>query len=457
MTFFDRQIKVGLVFHLMICFFIIFFSTRFGFDFIQWWRHVSYVVTNPKNNPVGEINFSFNDSYRDTWNKSTSYPYKDFNRHGYDLRLMSDLPANQQPLANRVYFEKTKDNTLQYVLRSGTGQKIEGTLDLSVGKEPLSKQSLESQKVKILNLLIDQKHENVPSNDPDYDYEMCLMSKLPSNGQPFPRRVYFEHTQTPGILKCIVLSASGKKTVGEIRHHLGDSLLSPEDLVLKEQFKYNIFLHETDPVLREKFKTQFKNLGANFDIEGGRYPLTKNNLEHAKYELLKETAKKGLTAYKNWITIYTSWFRPTRFIINNGEITIPYAEGIDIKYYGQRGKKFRDLRINLINRRGAPLEEVIPQLKELIKSLDAAGWQRAPGYERVIGKLDDKLMVIRLFDIPRPRDVDFIRWTKDEYVLSINGYAKIAHYPKEKKPYRLAIVTRLEISKDLNFNITKGE
>ena len=27
-------------------------------------------------------------------------------------------------------------------------------------------------------------------------------------------------------------------------------VLSPEDLVLQEQYKYNIFLHETDPVLR---------------------------------------------------------------------------------------------------------------------------------------------------------------------------------------------------------------
>lgn len=426
-------------------------AVGFGFYIYNKYDLKSYIVVDAKTvKPLGEINFSFNDSYRDTWNKSTTYPYKDFKRHGYDLRLMSDLPANQQPLANRIYFEKTKDNTLQYLIRSGMGKKIEGTLDLSVGEEPLSTQLLESQKVKIFELLIDQKHENIPSYCPDYDYEMCLMSELPSDGQPLPRRVYFDHTQTPGVLKCIVLSPEGKVMVGEVQHHLGDSLLSPEDLVLQEQYKYNIFLHETDPVLREKFKTQFKNLGANFDIDGGRQPLSKDNLEHAKYELLQETAKKGLTAYENWVTINTSMLRPTRFIINDGEITVPYAEQMHIKY-GKRGREFRSLRINLINRRGAPLEEVIPELKELIKSIDAAGWQRAPVYENVIGKLDDKLMVIRLFDIPTPRNIDFMRWTKGEYVFVIDGYAKIKHYPKEKKPYRLSIVTRLEISKDLNF------
>ena len=58
-------------------------------------------------------------------------------------------------------------------------------------------------------------------------------------------------------------------------------------------------------------------------------------------------------------------------------------------------------------------------------------------------------MVIRLFNIPTPRDVDFMRWTKGKYILAIDGYAKIAHYPEEKKPHRLVIVTRLEITRDL--------
>ncbi len=391
----------------------------------------SYFVVDAKTvKPVGEINFSFNDSFRDTWNKSTTYPYKALMRDGYDLCLMSELPTNQEPLNHRIYIEKETDSTLKYVLNSNMGKKAEGTLNIAIGTENLTKQLLDSKKSEILRLLEEQKH--IDSCSPDY--EMCLMSELPIHGQPLPRRVYFDHTQTPGMLKCIVLLPSGEKMVGEIKHNLGDSILLPED-----------------PILHEQFKTRFKNLGANFDIEGGRSPLTKDNLAHAKYDLLEKTAKKGLTAYENWITINTSMLRPTRFVINNGEIIIPYAEEIEIKYYGQRGKEFRSLRIDLINRRGSHLEEVIPQLKELIKSIDAAGWQRSPGYEHVIGKLDDNLMVIRLFDIPRPRGSKFMKWTKGEYVLTIGGYAEIKHYPKEKKPYRLVVISRLEISKDLNF------
>lgn len=410
----------------------------------------SYVVVNAKTiKPIGEINFSFEDSFQDTWDKSTTYPYKAIMHHGYDLCLMSELPKSQNPLNYRIYLEKETDSTLKYLLNANMGKKSEGILNIAIGSQNLTKELLEEKKIEILRLLEEQKY--IQSCFPDYDYEMCLMSELPSNGQPLPRRVYFEHTQIPGMLKCIVLSPMGKKMIGEIQHHLGDSILLPEDLMLQEQFKYNIFFHETDPVLREKIKTKFKNLGVNFDIAGGRAPLTKDKLEHAKYELLKKTAEKGFTAYKNSVTINTSLFTPTRFIINNGEIIIPYAEQIHIKYYGQSGKEFRSLRIELINRRGASLEDVLSQLKELIKSIDAAGWKRAPGYEHVIGKLDDKLMVARLFDIPRPIGSKFMKWTKGEYMLAIGGYAEIAHYPKEKKSHRLVIILRFEANKDLNF------
>lgn len=423
MTFFDRQIKIVATIIL----------AGIGVYAYNKYDLKSYIMVDAKTvKPLGKINFSFNDSYRDTWNKSTTYPYKALMRHGYDLRLMSELPKSKEPLNRRIYLEKETDSTIKYVLNSNRGKKAEGTLNIAIGIENLTKQLLDSKKAEILRLLEEQQH--IDSSSPDYDYEMCLMSELPINGQPLRGHVYFEHTQTPGTLKCVVLSSEGKKMIGEIKHHLGDSVLLPED-----------------PILREQFKNRFKNSGANFDIEGGRFPITRNNLEHAKYELLKETANKGLTAYKNWITINTSMLRPNKFIINNGEITIPYAEQIHIKYYGQRGKEFRSLRIDLINRRGTPLEEVIPQLKELIQSIDAAGWKRSPGYEHVIGKLDDKLMVIRLFDIPTPRNVDFMRWTKGEYILAVDGNAKIAPYPKEKKPYRLVVITRLEISKDLNF------
>lgn len=398
--------------------------------------------------PVGEIHFSLEDSFRDTWRKSKTYRYKGYSRHGYDLCLMSELPANQNPLPHRIYFEKATDNTLKYVLRSGMGEKITGKLELAV-EEFLSKQLLESKKAEILKLLAEKKHYDIRSYYPDSDYEMCLMSELPIDQKPLPRKVYFDHTETPGVLKCMVLSPEGKTLVGEVKHHFGNAILLPEKFILNERFKYSVSLPTTDPGLRAKFKKRFENLGANFDIDGGRQPLSKDNLEKAKYEILRETAAQGLTPYENWITLNTSLFTPTKFIMDDGKIVIPYADNMHINYYGQTGKEFRDLRISLINKKGICLLDAIIELQRLIKSIDAAGWQRAPGYLDVVGKLDPKLMVIRLFDIPRPRGTKFMKWIKDGYVLNIGGYAEIVHYPEEKKPDRLVIVTRLEITKDL--------
>lgn len=84
-----------------------------GFYIYNKYDLKSHFVVDAKTiQPIGEINFSFNDSFRDAWNKSTTYAYKALILHGYDLCLMSELPKNKGLLNHRIYLEQETENTL---------------------------------------------------------------------------------------------------------------------------------------------------------------------------------------------------------------------------------------------------------------------------------------------------------------------------------------------------------
>lgn len=399
MVFFDRQIKIILIIYLVFVFGGLFFGNDFGLSLLQRCKYLIYAIVKPYNKPTGTINLSFTDSFWDTWNKIDKYPYLWKVSFGYDLCLMSELPSNQIPLPHRMYLAKETNHTLKYVVIANSGKKVEGTLNIDVGEQDLTKTLLNSKKAEILR--ITKEREHTTGCEPDQNYEMCLMAELPIDQEPLPNKIYI--TNLGDDVQYLVISHEGQKVAGKCHAYRGG------------------------------------------------WRLSKAYLTSHKYQLLKITADRGHTACLNTMLLATSDLNPTKLIINNGKITINFAEAVRIYYSGQDGKIFNNLRIDLINKWDISLAEYIAELKELIKSIDAAGWKRAPGYERVIGKLDDKLMVIRLFDIPTPIDVDFMRWTKGEYVLSIDGHAEIKHDPKAKKPHQLKVWTSLEINKDVNF------